>query len=205
MSEKNYEIKVIKIGFLGDSGAGKTDIIKSFLNIDDVSNSSNERYETKYVLKNGKEIKLILWDTAGHERFRSIALKTLRFIQGVILVYDITTKESFQHISYWLDEIKENPEKPFIVLFGNKIDSEKEKWKVSTEEAKDYAESKNLPYFEVSAKTKQGLNEGFSYIINEIYEKLYSKSKNINLEKNVDDKKGCVGNKNVNKKENVKK
>ena len=95
MSEKNYEIKVIKIGFLGDSGAGKTDIIKSCLNIDDIS---NERNETKYVLNNGKEIKLILWDTAGHERFRSISIKAIKAVHGVIIVYDVTRKESFEKI-----------------------------------------------------------------------------------------------------------
>ena len=202
MSEKKYEIKAIRICFVGDIMAGKTEIIKSFLGLDELS---SDRNETKYVLKNGKEINLILWDTLGNERFRSMALKTIKAAQGIIIVYEVTRKDSFENIDLWLDDIKENLQSPCIVLFGNKIDREKEKWQVSTEEAKDYAKRKNLPYFEVSAKTKQGLNEGFSYIINEAYEKLEIKFKGVNLEKNVDEKKGCVGSKNVNQKKNVKK
>ena len=202
MSEKKYEIKAIRICFVGDIMAGKTEIIKSFLGLDELS---SDRNETKYVLKNGKEINLILWDTLGNERFRSMALKTIKAAQGIIIVYEVTRKDSFRNIDLWLDDIKEIHEKPCIALFGNKIDREKEKWQVSTEEAKDYAKRKNLPYFEVSAKTKQGLNEGFSYIINEAYEKLEIKFKGVNLEKNVDDKKGCVGNKNVNQKKKGKK
>ena len=202
MKEKKYEIKAIRICFVGDIMAGKTEIIKSFLGLDELS---SDRNETKYVLKNGKEINLILWDTLGNERFRSMALKTIKAAQGIIIVYEVTRKDSFRNIDLWLDDIKENLQSPCIVLFGNKIDREKEKWQVSTEEATAYAKRKNLPYFEVSAKTKQGLNEGFSYIINEAYEKLEIEFKGVNLEKNVDDKKGCVGNKNVNQKKYGKK
>ena len=72
----------------------------------------------------------------------------------------------------WIEKIKEIFEYPRIILLGNKADINKEEWQVSSEEAKKYAEKLNLKYFETSAKTKQGINEGFSYIINDAYDKI---------------------------------
>ena len=155
----------------------------------------SDKLETKFSLKNGNEIKLILWDTAGQERFRSVALKAIKAVQGIVVVFDVTNKETFYNVDSWLEEIKENLQNPCLVLFGNKIDIEKDKWKVTTEEAKAYAEKMNLTYFETSAKTKDGIQEGFSYIVNETYKKVQGKNKdNIQLsKKNKEDDGGSGG------------
>ena len=204
--DKKISLKAIKIGLLGDSKVGKTAICNSLLNIefnqDMLSTIGSDKLETKFSLKNGNEIKLILWDTAGQERFRSIALKAIKAVQGIVVVFDVTEKSSFENVGLWLEEIKENLQNPCLVLFGNKIDLEEDKWQVTTEEAKKYAEKMNLTYFQTSAKTKAGIKEGFSYIVNETYKKVQGKNDDDN---NIDIKKkkklddggsgGCFGRK----------
>ncbi len=212
MTDKKISLKAIKIGLLGDSTVGKTAICNSLLglefNQDMLSTIGSDKLETKFNLKNGNEIKLILWDTAGQERFRSVALKAIKAVQGIVLVFDVTKKSSFDNIGSWIEDIKENLQNPCLILFGNKIDLGKEKWQVSTEEAKAYAEKMKLPYYETSAKTKQGIQEGFSYIVNETYEKVEGKiDDNIDLgKKTTKEKSGCFGKKkNKNKNEDNKK
>ena len=122
--KKNIETQSMKIGLLGDSGVGKTNIINSILNVDfneeEISTISLYKFEIKVILKKDNEVKLIVWDTSGQERFRSLAIKTLKNIDGIILVFDVTNKSSFKNISNWLRLIKENTEqKPNIILFGN--------------------------------------------------------------------------------------
>ena len=89
----------------------------------------------------------------------------MRSSQGIVVIFTVTNRESFENINSWLKDIKENFEEPPLALFGNMSDRDKERWEVTSEEVKEFAKKNNLPYFETSAKTKQGLNEGFSYII----------------------------------------
>ena len=104
-------------------------------------------------------------------------------------------------------EIRENFTNPSLVLFGNKVDMDKDKWQITKEEAEQYAKKMNLTYFETSAKTKKGLNEGFSYIVNETYNKVEGVSSNIKIQD--DDEyeivSGCFGKKKRKKKKSVKK
>ena len=192
--EKKIEIKAIRIGLLGDSKVGKSAICHSFMNLEfdfgsNLTTIGSDRFETKIQLKNKKEIKLILWDTAGQERFRSAAFKTIKSVHGIALVFDVTSKESFSNISLWLDDIKDNFDNPCIVLFGNKIDIEKEKWEVTPEEIKKLVEEKKLTYFETSAKEKLGINEGFNHVANEAYVKLGGKIEPDEQKINLNDKK----------------
>ena len=192
--EKKIEIKAIRIGLLGDSKVGKSAICHSFMNLEfdfgsNLTTIGSDRFETKIQLKNKKEIKLILWDTAGQERFRSAAFKTIKSVHGIALVFDVTSKESFSNVSLWLDDIKDNFDNPCIVLFGNKIDIEKEKWEVTPEEIKKLVEEKKLTYFETSAKEKLGINEGFNHVANEAYVKLGGKIEPDEQKIKLDDKK----------------
>ena len=122
-------------------------------------------------------------------------------VHGVILVFDYTSRKSFKSLDYWLDYIKLNINNDaVVVLFGNKIDIEKEKWEVTREEAKEYATKNNLMLFETSAKLNQGLKEGCSYIVNKAYsviEKKIIENNNNNVilknEKKTNEK--CVGKK----------
>ena len=208
MSGKKITISAIKIGLLGDSTVGKTAICNSFLGIeftnDNLATIGQEKLETKFVLDNGKEIKLSIWDTAGQERFKATSFTTLRAAQGVIVVFDVTNRESFQHVDQWLNTIKEELPDPNLILFGNKVDVEERT--VTEEEAESYAHKMNLKYFETSAKTSQGINDGFKYLVNDTYTKVEGKeNKNIKIgeDGNNDEEEyvtGCFG-----KKKKVKK
>ena len=206
MAQENKSVNVIKIGFLGCSNVGKTSICKSIMNLEfdelEMSTIGSEKYETKFSLKNGKAIKVVIWDSAGQERFLSAALKTYRYVHGIILVFSVADKNSLEYVNSLLKSIKDNFDNISTFLIGNNIDIEKEKWEVTSEEAKEFAQKNNLIYFETSAKTKYGINDAFSYIIEEVYritdEKL--NNKNIIIPKGYDGKTGCFGKKKNNKK-----
>ena len=174
--EIKIDIKAIKLALLGDSAVGKTSIIQSFLNLEFaaeyMTNMWDEKFERKLCLKNVKEVKLILFDTAGQERFRSIALNTIKSVHGVIIAIDVTYRNSFNNLEGWLQEIKEKcSEGISIFLFANKVDIENGR-KVSREEIEAFAKAKDLEYFEISARNKIGIDEGFSYIANKAYNKI---------------------------------
>ena len=214
MKEEKLKTKAIKIILLGDDLVGKTSIINSLLSIgfteDTIATIGIEKSETEFPLNNGNNIKLILWDTAGQERFREIELKYIKGIHGVVLVFSVINYNSFKNLDLWLKQISEytNNNMP-IVLFGNKIDLPKENWEVTNEQGKEFAKLHNLAYFETSAKTKHGVNEGFSYIVNECYKRLEEKNQNIideeekqniKIEEKISGKDNCVGKKKKNKK-----
>ena len=212
---KKKKISCIKIAVLGDSPTGKTSICGSFMGLDfrqeTLATIGTDNLETRSTLKNGEEIKLYLLDTAGQERFRSMSLKTTRSAQGVVLVFDLTNRKSFENINVWLEQIKENLDNPCIVLFGNKNDRPKEEWRVTIEEAEEFAKKINLKFFETSAKTKFGINEGLSYIANETYDKIkkmidntsnYFQLNGIRNDNEYEYVNGCFGKKKRRKKKN---
>ena len=170
----------IRIGLLGDAEVGKTSIIKSLIEREFESEClptiGLDKFEKKECLDGDKEIKLIVWDTSGQERFRSIALKTLKHIEGIVLVFDVTNKQSFDNLDDWIAVIKKNFLNPIVILCGNKTDIDKEEWKVDQEEIERLAKYENWKYFEISAKTMDGIDDGFTYLVNKIYD---NKIKNI--------------------------
>ena len=169
-------IKKIKTGFYGDSGVGKSSIINSFLGLefdkDILSTIAIDKKDTDYKINEGTAKKLILWDTSGQERFRNARMSCLKLIYGAFLVFDLTNKKSFENLDVWINEINDNSNnEKILVLLGNKVDCEKERREVNDEEIKKYAERKKLKYFEVSAKTKKGIDEAVKYIVDEILKK----------------------------------
>ena len=209
MADDNINRTVIKIALLGDSRVGKSTIVNKFINLDFkddlLSTIGSDRFETKFTLKNGEKIKLIIWDTAGQERFRSIALKALKAVQGVILVFDLSKRETFENVNKWIETANENLKTPNLVLFGNKADLDKTMWKVTKEEAEDFAQKLNMKYFETSAKTRQGLEDGFSSITNDTYNRIKDTKDGeggVQIKKDDDDEYvvGCFGKKKKKKK-----
>ena len=147
-------------------------------------------YKLKYIqLDSGETIKVQLWDTAGQDRYRTIAKNYYKGSHGILLLYDITKLNSFENIREWIKDIREEVyEKAIIFLIGNKNDKIDER-KVSVEQGQKLAEEYNLPFFEASAKSGQNVNEIFKALykkIGEVYvdiqkekgEKLSSKNKN---------------------------
>ena len=177
--EKQDFIK-IRIGLLGNSEVGKTSIIKSLIRkefeSDCLPTIGLDKFEkSQHLNKESKEIKLIIWDTSGQERFRSVALKTIKNVEGIVLVFDVTNRKSFDNIDEWISIIKKDFMNPIVILFGNKTDNDKQEWKVEKEEIESLANYENWEYFETSAKNNEGIDDGFSYLVNKIYD---SKIKN---------------------------
>ena len=175
----NIELTSIKVGLLGDGRVGKSAICNTFIGVDFINEAIStigfEKFDKKLQVEDGKEIKLVLWDIAGQERFRSAAFKTIRSVQGIALVFDVTFKPSFENVEKWLNDIKENLDNPSLVLLGNKIDLPKDKWQVTQEEIDELCNKKKLKFYATSAKENKGINEAFTYISNVIYKKLEDK------------------------------
>ena len=131
---------------------------------------------------NGKKVKLQIWDTAGQERFKNITASYCRGGNGVLVVYDITERESFENLNSWLIEIEKNANKNvYKLLIGNKCDLE-DKRKVTYQEGKDFAESNGMKFIETSAKTASKVQEAFELLTTEIIKA------NINKEKGMEKK-----------------
>lgn len=157
--------KPIKLLLVGDSAVGKTCLVERFC--DDKFDSFSMMtvgvdFKIKIVNVDGFKSKLQIWDSAGPERFRSISSSYIRGSHGVIIVCDITNKESFDSIDFWINCINSQSSKIGVVLVGNKYDYEQRQ--ISKNEAKEIALKYGLHYFEASAKTGKGVDEVFNYI-----------------------------------------
>ena len=196
---------IIKILTLGDSRVGKTSIIlryinKKFIDTGQLSTIGID-FKTKFIEKGGEKIKVTIYDTAGQERFRNIIKHYYKGANGVLLTYDITDKNSFKNLDFWIGDLKENADNfddIFICLIGNKNDKKEER-EVSIEEADKYAKEKNLPFFEVSAKTGEGIQKLFNEIIKGAMKKMLNSTENVDnmrlsfldKESAIPKKKGC--------------
>ena len=169
---------IIKILTLGDTSVGKSSIVLRFTDekFDDNQFSTiGIDFKTKFIKKGDSSVKVLIWDTAGQEKFQNIARQYYKGANGVLLIYDIGSRKSFQRINFWLKELKENNklEELFICLVGNKIDLE-DKREITSEEGEQYAKDNNICFFEVSAKTGLRINLLFDKVINGSMEKVFS-------------------------------
>ena len=142
-----------KIIFVGDSGVGKTAMIKNINEepyMDLHESSIGIDFYPKKIIYKGIEIRLQIWDTAGQEKYKGLIPGYIRNTALVFLVYDISSKESFQHLNEWIEFIK-SLENVKIVLCGNKIDLENER-QVTKKEGEDFSKERNMVFHEVSAK-----------------------------------------------------
>jgi len=125
-------------------------------------------------VSNQTQVKLQIWDTAGQESFRSITRSYYRGAAGALLVYDITRRDTFQHLSRWLEEAKSHAQPNMVILLiGNKNDLE-HKRAVSTEEGRAFADANGLLFLETSAKTAFNVEQAFLKTAEEIHSKIQS-------------------------------
>lgn len=145
-----------KLVLVGDAGSGKSALLRRFSE-DDFLPGYNGTVGVDFKIRrvalelDGEQrlYKLQLWDTAGQERFRVICSTYYRGANGVLVLFDLSSPESFEHVKYWVSEIKQYArEDAVVVLVGNKADLAR---KISQEEAAKLAESLGCPYIETSA------------------------------------------------------
>ena len=155
--KKNDEEKYIysfKIILIGDSFVGKTSLILRFCKATyDENCVSTIGIDTKkkYIKRNDNKIELIIWDTAGEEKYRSLAKNCCNQMDGIVFVFDLGAEETFKNIKIWYNNLQElvNFKKVWVVLVGNKCDKEKE---ISGEKILDYSKQKKMEYIAASAK-----------------------------------------------------
>jgi len=121
-----------------------------------------------------RAIKLQIWDTAGQESFRSITRSYYRGAAGALLVYDITRRDTFNHLTRWLEEARQNANSSMVImLIGNKSDLDHRR-QVSHEEGEKFAKDHGLIFLETSAKTAANVEEAFIHTAQKIYENIQS-------------------------------
>ena len=184
-----------KILLLGDSSVGKTCFLMRY-----TDNTFQEIHMSTigldYKLKNvqlddGKLVKIQIWDTAGQDRFRSITKNYYKGAHGIILIYDITNKKSFENVRTWINQIKEEvSEKVSIILVGNKIDDEEHRV-VATEDGEKIAKELGLMFFECSAKSGVNIDSTFNELVKKTVENYSKVSKGETLKNKKGGKKIC--------------
>ncbi|XP_063699961.1 ras-related protein Rab-43 [Culicoides brevitarsis] len=122
---------LFKVVLIGDCGTGKTCIVQRFKNgnwIEKHNNTIGVDFSIKTIAVDGKRVKLQIWDTAGQERFRTITQSYYRSANGVIIVYDITKRQSYVNLQRWIDEVRRyTASNVILALVGNKCDLEAER------------------------------------------------------------------------------
>ena len=157
----------IKVVLVGDTKVGKSAILSRFTTgsfDSDITPTIGASYAThNFSSPSGGEIKIHIWDTAGQEKFRSLAPMYYRNSNVALLVYDVTSKESFEALTVWKKEIDTKaPVGIKFVIVGNKIDLKERA--VSTEEGMKYANAIKAEFQESSAKSGEGVNAIFEKI-----------------------------------------
>ena len=153
----------LKILLIGDSAVGKTSILFRYINEEFPEyyiSTIGVEYKIKTLIINGKRVILRIWDTSGQERYRSITQNFYRNANGILFVFDITNKESFNNIKDWLIDSENSEIKITKILVGNKIDL-LDKRKVDQELIDNFAEKKGMKYFETSAKEGRNIDDIF--------------------------------------------
>jgi len=167
---------LFKYIIIGDTGVGKSCLLLQF---------TDKRFRTDHDLTIGvefgarlvnidnKHIKLQIWDTAGQESFRSITRSYYRGATGALLVYDISRRDTFTHLTRWLEEARQNANPNMVImLIGNKSDLERRE--VSYEEGEKFAKENDLIFMETSAKTASNVEEAFIGTAQKIHQNIQS-------------------------------
>ena len=168
-----YEDTVYKVLLLGDSSVGKTCFLlrycdRTFQEAHLSTIGLDYRLKTM-TLENNKNIKLQIWDTAGQDRFRALTKNYYKGANGIILIYDISTTQTFENVKVWINQIKEEANANVIIyLVGNKIDLPTDKRTVSEEEGQKLADEYKFLFKEASAKEGINVNEIFQELVEKI-------------------------------------
>eukprot|EP00049_Salpingoeca_infusionum_P017458 m.353035 g.353035 ORF g.353035 m.353035 type:complete len:216 (-) comp16670_c0_seq1:920-1567(-) len=167
---------LFKYIIIGDSAVGKSCLLLQFTDrrfqpVHDLT--IGVEFGARTVTIDGKQIKLQVWDTAGQESFRSITRSYYRGAAGALLVYDITRRETFNHLSIWLEDARahSSDSNMVIMLIGNKTDLEAKR-AVTREEGEQFAKEHGLAFMETSAKTSTGVEEAFNTTAQHIYDNI---------------------------------
>eukprot|EP00486_Rosalina_sp_Unknown_P007392 CAMPEP_0201574794 /NCGR_PEP_ID=MMETSP0190_2-20130828/19522_1 /ASSEMBLY_ACC=CAM_ASM_000263 /TAXON_ID=37353 /ORGANISM="Rosalina sp." /LENGTH=151 /DNA_ID=CAMNT_0048003543 /DNA_START=209 /DNA_END=664 /DNA_ORIENTATION=+ len=139
-----------------------------------------------------KTIKLQIWDTAGQEKFKTITASYYRNAHAVMIVYDVSDRQTFDNIESWLSDVERYcPSDICKMIIGNKSDIDASEREVTVQQAESYANELQIPYIETSAKTANHVETAFTQVVQELIKrKDISSPKNIDLEQHIEPKQG---------------
>ncbi len=191
----NYDDKC-QLLIIGNSIVGKTSILTKY-----TLKTYNENYLatvgldffTKDETIDNKLIRVKIWDTAGQERYKAITKCFFQRAQGIMIVYDVTNKKSFDDLKFWVESINlqskltEDIENMPIILIGNKIDIPNRV--ISKDTALNYSKEHNFDYYETSAKTGEGVDTAIKDLVKKVMSFIDKKNTRDNLKLNQGDKK----------------
>jgi len=167
---KDYDY-LFKLVLIGDSGVGKSCLLLRFADdqfTDSYISTIGVDFRFRTITVEDKTVKLQIWDTAGQERFRTITSAYYRGADGIIMVYDVTSAESFDHVEEWLTEVDRYAnEGTSKLLVGNKADLIEEKV-VPEESAEEFANKIGISFLETSAKTATNVDTAFLTMAREL-------------------------------------
>jgi len=179
--ESDFET-LLKICIIGDSSVGKTNVLFKFIEGQfsplHVATIGFD-YKSKIITlpSSKKKVKLQIWDTAGQEKYMSMNKSLFQRVQGIILMYDITNRATFERLQIWLNLIKQMTNEIPIILVGNKLDLEDNEEHgriVEYNEGDDFANENDIEFFEVSAKNGDNIENVFISIAQKVLNSLQS-------------------------------
>ena len=199
----------IKIMMIGEQAVGKSSITKRYTEqifVTNIMGTAGLDMKQKIVNVFNEDVNVIIYDSAGHERFRKITEVQYKGSDGLVLIYDITDSKSFDWIIEWIDKLKiDNIPNMEIILLGNKIDLDGRQ--INKSHANEIADKYNITLLETSALTGENVDEAFDQIIKKIYKSksaLLKKDDNENKTENATDHNMVNGNKIKDKNKNKK-
>lgn len=172
MSEPTY---IIKIVLLGEANVGKTSLLYRW-----IENKFRENYKSTLGvnllkkdmnIKGYGEVSAQIWDLGGQESFRSLRRLYLEGANGALLLYDVTSKESYEKLNEWIQSFKEDRENEPIILIGNKSDL-KDKIKIKDKDANEFARKNKMDIIITSAKTGENVEKSFIELTTKILKKI---------------------------------
>ena len=169
---------VFKIIIVGDAGVGKSCLLRRFADqsfTDNYINTIGVDFKVRTLEIYGKTVKLNIWDSAGQERFRTIVNTYYRGAHGIIVVYDTTDRDSFEHLPDWLKDVSELAEpNSKKLLVGTKVDMDGSCRHVSKEAVISFSTAIDVPFIETSAKTGQNVEQAFNQMTTMLMEDINS-------------------------------
>lgn len=169
---KRYDI-LLRLLLVGETGVGKTCLLCKYTN-DEFINAHISTIGIDFKMKtlqiDDRKVKVQIWDTAGQERFESITKQFYRRAQGVLLVYDISSRSSYESIPKWLSYVRQFcKEDVSVMLLGNKCDRD-DRRQVTMREATQFAKDNRIMFSETSAKSNDNLEQAFLDVCTDIIE-----------------------------------
>ncbi|CAE6469357.1 unnamed protein product [Rhizoctonia solani] len=187
-----YQFKIIVIG---PSGVGKTMLLQCFTKPDsdrkDILEATTKLamdISSRFMMNDGTVLKAELWDTAGTEKYRSLTQSTYRNVDGVLLVYNLTEKKTFEACEAWRKDLVDkidNFGRVQVVLVGNQVDLEEQR-KVSKDEAQSYANRHGFKFAEVSAKVGTNVELTFQTLVDAIFKNISAQNELVQYKKSRD-------------------